>query len=209
MNLREPRRKKYYKPNKHLPLPMFENYNKLREYSGVFNGFSVIIENPDEMFQIYLNGYFGKGNLSRSYPNFIENDKNVSIIRKRQFLKRKFWSDKFAQKKIHKILVVPDSDSDNEDYFRNLKPEYQIDSSYLKEHLQLSLEEAFFLFDAVKCLKIYQNKANLSSEEAWMLFSQSEKSFIPNYAVYYYFRTKNWVVKSGLKFGGDFCASKH
>lgn len=188
---------------------MFENSNKLREYLGFFNGFSVTIESPDDMFQIYLNGFFGKGNLSRSYPSFIENDKKVNIIRKRQFLKRKFWSEKFAQKKIHKILVVPDSDSENEDYFRNLKPEYEIDSSYLKEHLQLSLEEAFFLFEAVKCLKIYHNKAILNSEEAWMLFSQSDKSFVPNYIVYHYFRTKNWVVKPGLKFGGDFCEAKH
>lgn len=203
-DLSQPRRKKTFRENTNLPLPVFENsIGELAKFDGQFNGFSVTIANKAHMVKIYLNGFFGKGNLSRSYPNFVD-DTKTSIIRKRQFDTRKSWAEKAQNsKKQESVIVVPDSDSDNEDYFKDLRPVYHLDKSNLKEELCLSLEEAFFLLDAVKCLNIYYVDKNLSSEEAWSTFAEADKFFPQNYVAYYYFRSKNYVVKSGLKFGGD------
>lgn len=75
----------------------------------------------------------------------------------------------------------------------------------IKESLVLSLEEAFFLHFSLKCLEIrnFENSA-LTTEELWTSFCEIKKNFIICFVGYQYFRSKNWVVKGGLQFGGDF-----
>lgn len=170
------------------------------QFKGVFNGFSVEIRDEKQMKQLITRGNFGKANLSRNYPQFSD---NTRIIRNRLYLNRKSWGLKWKQK-VKKVVVVPDSDSEGE-YFKNLKPEYQMDYSGLSEIVALTLEEAFFLLSVLNCLQITHNTAVLDVENAWKLFFESDKYFLCNYISYYYFRSKNWVVKPGLKFGGDFC----
>lgn len=207
MKSSEAKRKKFSKENTHLPLPIFSNSNgDIEKFDGKFNGFSVTVENDNQMLKLYLNGFFGKGNLSRSYPQFVNKTK-TNIIRKRQQEYRKFWTQKLdiPSQKSESVIVLPDSDSDNEDYFKNLQPIYDLDKSNLKEHLVLGLEEAYFLLDALKCLDIYFNNKLLPPEEAWNLFQDADKYFLQNYIVYHYYRSKSWVVKTGLKFGGDYC----
>lgn len=199
------RKKKYYKENTNLPLPIIRSSAELNKvFNATFNGFSVVVEDGDQALELYINGFFGKGNLSRSYPNFFKKDKKP-IIRKRQQINREIWAKKLSNTLPKSVIVIPDSDSEDDEYFKNLQPTYELDKSNLKEHLSLTLEEAFFLLDGVKCLRVTHSGRELTSQDAWMLFKSVDKYFTLNYVVYYYYRSKNWVIKSGLKFGGDYC----
>lgn len=81
-------------------------------------------------------------------------------------------------------------------------------------HLQLELFESFFLFDALGSINIqYQGELINSRREMWQLFKQvydesNGNNFIFKYAAYFYFRSKGWIVKNGLKFGTDFVLYK-
>lgn len=202
MELTEPKPKKHCKLPINLPLPVvLRKDGAIKRFSGYFNGFSVILDNQEDMKTMISMGYFGKASFSRSYPQFTK----AKIIRQRQFSNRKACFDKFSQKsKPDKVITVPDSDSENEDYFTNLQPKYEIDYSCLKENVWLGLEEAFFLASTVKCLDVSYHDEKLSIESLWALFGKTDPHFIRNYAVYFYYRGKNWVVKPGIKFGGDF-----
>lgn len=203
MELTQPRPKKCGL-SESLPLPVIlKKDNTISKIKGVYNGLSVVIENRENMKSIVSMGYFGKANLSRSYPLFINDDK-IEIIRQRQFNRRRFWGKSLSTKESKQVVVVADSD-DEKDYFTNLKPVYEIDQSGTKETVWLSPEEAFFLMEAVGCFEIYYENENLSPEKCWELFSEANKYFQLNYIAYHHFRAKNWVVKPGIKFGGDYC----
>lgn len=196
MELYEPRRKGTYKFRKYVPLSKLT-----KKINSFFDGFSVTLENEEDMKTIYERGFFGKANLSRSFPKFHGNE----IIRKRQFLRRRIWQDKHnANVKIKKTIVVPDSDTEDEDYFANFKPEYQIDKSGIKEKIHLSLVEAYYLANDVECLNVYDEDVLLDKETMWRKFLNSDANFIPNYVTYRHFRKKGWIVKAGIKFGGDY-----
>jgi len=89
------------------------------------------------------------------------------------------------------------------------------------EVLILLLEEAFFLSGFVRCLEIYREldekgndmngelrelkkRQRLKPSDTWKLFCKLEPSFPERYAVYHHFRSRGWIVKSGLKFGADY-----
>ena len=80
--------------------------------------------------------------------------------------------------------------------------------------LQLSLEECFFLHHVMGTINVYFNDRLITGRnELWQLFKQAqdrmdEKIFVARYAAYFYFRSKGWVVKDGLKFGTDFILYK-
>lgn len=205
MELNEPRAKKFCRLSTNLPLPViFNKDNSLRIIKGLFNGYSVIVEDKNDMKNIISMGYFGKANFSRSYPQFADGNK-TEILRLRQYNRRKEWSEKNKSKETNKVIVVPDSDEEtSNDYFTNLKPEYRLDQSGIKETVWLGLDEAFFLSFVVTCLNIYADDRILTASEAWNIFSECNPHFKYDYAVYFYFRAKNWVVKPGIKFGGDY-----
>ena len=89
------------------------------------------------------------------------------------------------------------------------------------EHLQLTLEEAFFLSFALGVLRITdpsKNNKHLSSTELLELFRmhsytpskpiqalQPDDPFMVNYVVYHHYRSLGWVVKPGVKFAVDYC----
>lgn len=207
MDLILPRSKKC-RLQTNLPLPIvLKKDNTICRIKGTYNGVSVVMENADDMKNIISMGYFGKANLSRSYPQFMQADK-IEIVRQRQYIRRKIWGESLSTKESKQVIVVPDSDGEeNEGYFSNLKPEYQIDHSGIKETVWLSPEEAFFLSEVVKCFDIFYENKILPPDKCWHTFSESNKYFQFNYVAYYHFRAKHWVVKPGIKFGGDYCKS--
>ncbi|ELT97158.1 hypothetical protein CAPTEDRAFT_222272 [Capitella teleta] len=76
-------------------------------------------------------------------------------------------------------------------------------------YLQLSSEEAFFLYYGLGCLAIAdESGAALTIEETWQKFSSSSPQFLPRYIAYHHLRSKGWVPKAGVKFGGDFLLYK-
>ncbi|KAJ0174635.1 hypothetical protein K1T71_009743 [Dendrolimus kikuchii] len=103
------------------------------------------------------------------------------------------------------IVIVPNSDSEEDDYFANLKPKCCINKIKIQEKLILSLEESFFLIYGLGCLQIVNtDNSLLNIEQCWTLFDLTDKKFIKRYVVYHYFKSKGYVVKPGIKFGGDF-----
>jgi tRNA-splicing endonuclease subunit Sen2 len=89
-----------------------------------------------------------------------------------------------------------------------------------EEHLQLTLEEAFFLFYGLGVLDIafdsYQPQL-FSASGLLQLFTthstfppndqtsiQPDNAFLINYVVYHHFRSLGWVVRPGVKFAVDY-----
>jgi tRNA-intron lyase len=79
----------------------------------------------------------------------------------------------------------------------------------------LSLHDAFFLTYALGCLDIRLDKENrLDVDTCWCEFrryystSNLKIDFSVEFGVYYYFRTRGWVVKSGNNYGTNFLLYK-
>ena len=106
----------------------------------------------------------------------------------------------------NKLLVLPDSDSETENYLKEIKPKIECESFPIQETLHLTCEETFFLLYGLGCLNLIDFDGNLLDiDSAWHIFCKTDKNFVSKYVVYHYFRSKGWVVKPGLKYGGDFC----
>lgn len=105
-----------------------------------------------------------------------------------------------------KLLVLPDSDSDTENYLKDIKPRIENEGFPIREALHLTFEETFFLFFGLGCLQLVHFDGNfLDINNAWFYFCKNKPDFLQKYVVYHYYRSKGWVVKPGLKYGGDFC----
>ncbi|XP_044758646.1 tRNA-splicing endonuclease subunit Sen2 [Coccinella septempunctata] len=208
MDILSPRPKRLCRLPKFKPLPIvMESNGEIYKYQGFFDGFTVRIPEKQDKKSIVSMGCFGKGSLSKSFPTFDGSSEKPEIIRRRQMERRKKWSESNKTGEKRKIIVLPDSDDEN-DYFTNLQATYDIDECGDKETTNLMLEEAFFLKNAIGCLDVHHEDKILDDDRAWKLFSESDPFFQRNYAVYYHFRSKNWVVKPGIKFGGDYLLYK-
>ncbi|XP_026726241.1 probable tRNA-splicing endonuclease subunit tsp-2 [Trichoplusia ni] len=107
------------------------------------------------------------------------------------------------------VVTVPNSDSEEENYFANMKPKCCINKIKIQEKLMLTLQEAFFLQYGLGCLQIVNlDNTLLSIEKCWELFTIVDRSFVKKYVVYHYYRSKGYVVKPGIKFGGDYLIYK-
>ncbi|KAH0954722.1 hypothetical protein HN011_007860 [Eciton burchellii] len=108
-----------------------------------------------------------------------------------------------------KLLVLPDSDSDTENYLKNIEPQIKNEGFPIQEALHLSFEETFFLLFGLGCLQIIHFDGSLLDiNSAWLYFCKERSDFLQKYVVYHYYRSKGWVVKPGLKYGGDFLLYK-
>jgi tRNA-splicing endonuclease subunit Sen2 len=89
-----------------------------------------------------------------------------------------------------------------------------------QEHLQLSLEEAFFLVYGLGVLQVYCDDSDtiLPASSLLPLFrrhsyfpprsisapAEPDDPFMLSYAAYHHYRSLGWVVRSGVKFSVDF-----
>ncbi|KAF5390743.1 hypothetical protein D9757_004540 [Collybiopsis confluens] len=96
------------------------------------------------------------------------------------------------------------------------------------EHLQLTLQESFFLAWNFDCLTILDSETDepLTLSQIWTTFQhlylvppipelltpnlelEFDNPFLIHYAVYHHYRSLGWVVKSGLKFCVDYLLYK-
>ncbi|KAF9462958.1 hypothetical protein BDZ94DRAFT_1260259 [Collybia nuda] len=94
------------------------------------------------------------------------------------------------------------------------------------EHLQLTLQEAFFLAWNLDCLTILDPSTDgaLTLKQIWIAFQsahlspiyspafhqclQPDNPFLINYVVYHHYRSLGWVVKGGIKFCVDYLLYK-
>ncbi|XP_031617177.1 tRNA-splicing endonuclease subunit Sen2 [Contarinia nasturtii] len=86
------------------------------------------------------------------------------------------------------------------------EPNLVADPFPIEEYLALFPEEAFLLHYSLRCLKIlnFEQTHEFTTEELLEKFCDMNPKFIERFIAYHYYRSKNWVVKGGLKFGGDF-----
>ncbi|XP_065206412.1 tRNA-splicing endonuclease subunit Sen2 [Planococcus citri] len=157
-------------------------------YNGTFNGLSIVIEKRESMEALYTMGYFGKGSLSQAYPAFNQ--------RKR--------------KRLEKIIKINGNNhSSGVDDTKNKQTDVLIsEGNHVVEYLHLMLEEAFFLSFVLECLTVQHQNSAMKVEEMWEKFQQVQPYFVERYVTYHYYRSRGWVVKSALKFGGDFVLYK-
>lgn len=105
-----------------------------------------------------------------------------------------------------KLLVLTDSDSESENYLENIKPRIANEGFPVREALHLTFEETFFLLFGLGCLQlIHFDGSLLNIDNAWLYFCNERVDFLQKYVIYHYYRSKGWVVKPGIKYGGDFC----
>ena len=109
-------------------------------------------------------------------------------------------------------LKTPDPDTESHEIMEedvNLEEKSRISSSKepaIEEKLFLLPEEVIFLSFGVGCLSIQSSVSGdiLSYQQVWKILVEKNPEFPFIYAVYHYFRAKNWVPKAGLQFGGDY-----
>lgn len=204
MKVKPARRKRYCRTKRNKPFPIRDDEDNYTEIIGRFTGFNVIVDSAQDIKFLNSMGFFGKANLSRSFPTYEIKSKPI-ILRRRQIELRKKWQNLQSSNKLNEIaIIVSDSESEDDDFIERLNPLLG-QTLLINETLNLTLEESFFLHDTVKSLKIYYNDKLLDSDTTWTIFAETQETFIQNYVVYKYFRSRNWVVKIGLKYGGDLC----
>ncbi|KAK9406236.1 tRNA-splicing endonuclease subunit Sen2 [Crotalus adamanteus] len=185
---------------------------------------NVIVKNPEDIEQLYSKGFFGKGILSRSRPEYSISDPmmtakwkdaklNMPIISSEKYQHCIEWAKKrLNSEHDHELVLIEEKESDlcmEEETSEKLhlikkaKLVCRRNPFRIFEYLQLSLEEAFFLVYALGCLNIYCSEAPLSILKLWDLFSKAQPNFKATYMAYHYFRSKGWVPKVGLKYGTD------
>ncbi|KAF5183753.1 tRNA-splicing endonuclease subunit Sen2 [Thalictrum thalictroides] len=75
---------------------------------------------------------------------------------------------------------------------------------------ELSLEESFYLHHSLNCLELVsKNSCVKDSDGIWELMKSKKESFPLSYKAYSHLRAKNWVVRSGIRYGVDFVAYCH
>ncbi len=201
---------------------------------------SVHVVNALEMEELWLRGYFGKGSLSRSEPSWAirnmraqgilgpqEKLTSEEITMKRRLQRRNFKQIRAEQeRKNHLEVLRREGKVESEPLVDETPEESRNDAKAVastgllslhnttSEHLQLSLEEAFFLSYALGVLEVRNGSTKLDSHEILRSFCNLTTSppgfnlFLVRYVAYHHFRTSGWVVKSGVKFGVDFLLYK-
>ncbi|ALC38936.1 CG31812 [Drosophila busckii] len=99
---------------------------------------------------------------------------------------------------------------DNGCYGRGSKSRGGPMSGESDETLLLGLEESCLLAYYLKVLEITDKLGNLLDWQAYLAAATTlDKKFVFKLAAYLYLKSKSWIIKSGIKFGGDFLIYKH
>lgn len=186
---------------------------------AIFTGLSVEVCDPIGIQKLALGGCFGQGTLSRSFPASVR-DRGVQrndaqIVRRRQLDRRDEWRRKYGhvgeENCVNVRVMEEDVEKQLEDGAIGQKQlkyalvENVVDPFPIPEHLSLFFEECLFLVRELKCLEV-RTLEGVTIPETLLIdnFSKLKRSFLVSYVAYVYLKSKNWVIKSGLKFGGDF-----
>ncbi|ONK76289.1 tRNA-splicing endonuclease subunit Sen2-2 [Asparagus officinalis] len=75
---------------------------------------------------------------------------------------------------------------------------------------QFTLEEALFLNQNLQALTIITDKeCKVNNVQLWQYMKSKKAKFPELYKAYEHLRAKNWVVRPGTQYGGDFVAYRH
>ncbi|XP_009796465.1 tRNA-splicing endonuclease subunit Sen2-1-like [Nicotiana tabacum] len=79
-----------------------------------------------------------------------------------------------------------------------------------EQWFQLCMEEAFYLYHSLNCIKIVNhNDCEQNIDELWKYMTSKRENFPVSYKAYSHLRSKNWVVRLGSQYGVDFVAYRH
>ncbi|XP_070152998.1 tRNA-splicing endonuclease subunit Sen2 isoform X2 [Polyergus mexicanus] len=200
-----------------IPLNCNENKNKQRNEDEVINDIEideVVLDSAEEDdVCVIINNQKFDNIKSSPKPN---DDKNCSEEKKEEeeLCELNYYDFKSDcanenDNQHGKLLVLPDSDSDTENYLKDIKPKIESEGFPIREALRLTFEETFFLLFGLGCLQVVHFDGSLLDiNNAWLYFCKEKPDFLQKYVVYHYYRSKGWVVKPGLKYGGDFLLYK-
>ncbi|KAI8099558.1 uncharacterized protein BX664DRAFT_289704 [Halteromyces radiatus] len=200
--------------------------------TGIYVDFGKFVWIQQEDHQLYQQGYFGKGTLSRSDPTWYSRlqqahsqqqmaPEQVTAARRKQRKQQRRMKAQGQSVSFSVNQPVDESESfvDDQRSLQQLADWTQMEN---QECFQLDLFEAFFLVYGIDVLDIQDKEQRLLSiEDCWNLFSHafscqlqpwcqpplgtsSMNMYAVNYIAYHYYRSQGWVPKDGLKFGVNF-----
>lgn len=151
--------------------------------TGYFTGLDVEIFDKNSIKVIYESGCYGMNPKPRQA---LLKNKQPKIKTEAETKREEEWREMFS----------------NQDPVEGIIPS----SFNIPQSLVLFLEEAFFLHHTIDCLDIQNiDDRPISTEDLWTKFCKLKEKFVECFVAYLYLKSKNWVIKSGMKFGGDFC----
>lgn len=176
---------------KHQPASVNPFPNVDKKITAIFSGLCVEVFNEFGIKSLQENGSYGQGTKPRQMT-YQQN--KINTISELDFQRRLEWKEKFVEpgnENLVKKCIVFDQIVDNP---------FEIAPTQV-----LFLEEAFFLHHNIDCLDILDLDNNLiSTHELWKKFNKLKSNFVECYVAYLYLKSKNWVIKPGIKFGGEF-----
>ncbi|KAK4358761.1 hypothetical protein RND71_020990 [Anisodus tanguticus] len=79
-----------------------------------------------------------------------------------------------------------------------------------EQWFQLSMEEAFYLYHSLMCIKIVDHDdCEQNINELWKYMISKKENFPVLYKAYSHLRSKKWVVRLGSQYGVHFVAYRH
>ncbi|GIY37283.1 tRNA-splicing endonuclease subunit Sen2 [Caerostris darwini] len=188
--------------------------DKWKIVEGYLLSNSVRVHDEESIKMLYNMGFFGRGNLSKHAPQICLN-KNKSSSKENQ----KKESAKESPEDVEDVIDVVDSDDESSRLKkRKISNEEEVlilsdteeENKSEKECLQLSFEEAFFLSYGLGCLIVKYEDTYFGISKLWTTFCELTRSgdFPATYTAYHHFRSKGWIVKSGVKYGADYVLYK-
>lgn len=182
-----------------------------RQFKGYFTGLNVEVFDEESIKALYKNGCFGTGSRTKTCPRICFDEIRIRSITPQQLNQKLKWKEEFGNQNPNTVMVklLPQEDTTTTSQNENItidEPSLIEDPFPIEEVLALLLEEAFFLHSSLKCLKIVDldDTREFTTDELLNFFCNLNSRFIERFVAYQYYRGKNWVIKSGLKFGGDF-----
>ncbi|GFY42020.1 tRNA-splicing endonuclease subunit Sen2 [Trichonephila inaurata madagascariensis] len=177
----------------------------------------VLVQDEESMRRLYNMSFYGKGTLSKNAPQVCLKNKKSKPPRKKQKIEptesvedvievsdsddEDTLQNGENQKDANEASVFPDSDDESHEYSK----EYLSNG---KESLQLTFQEAYFLSYGFGCLIVKDKDKFLSLVQLWSKMCELSPNFPVMYTAYHHFRSKGWIVKSGIKFGADYVLYK-
>ena len=120
-----------------------------------------------------------------------------------------FSDSRTEQDTAEQLAELSSMEKAHHDFVQRIKELRRTDPFPVKEHLQLSSEEATYLAAELNVLQVTSpDRSIVDTETLWSHFLDIKSRFVERYAAYRYYRDKGWVPKSGLKFGVDFLLYK-
>jgi tRNA-splicing endonuclease subunit Sen2 len=160
---------------------------------GTFTGLDVEVFDQNSIKLLSQCGNYGNNAINYRQRQLYSEEK-IPIVSQNDYQRKLRWNEKYLhetssqEQKLIKVeeSIVPDP--------------FPITQSHV-----LILEEAMFLHKELKCLEIKDMDDNLmTTEDLWKEFCDLKHNFVECYVGYLYLKSKNWVIKSGIKFGGHF-----